>query len=159
EAALHFDKAFELATSTTDRERYFILGSYYSFKGDSAQAIDAYQVLVQLYPDDFWGINNLASELMRAGRTEDAEPYFVRRAELRPNSLDLNFAAWWALSGSGHDPARARILLDRGKALLNESGSSKRFPDLWTQLQFLTADQYLRQGDAARALKELDRVA
>ena len=159
EAASHFEKAFELATSTTDRERYFILGSYYSFKGDFAQAIDAYQVLVQLYPDDYWGINNLASELRRAGRMEDAEPYVVRCAELRPNALDLNFAAWWTLSGSGHDPARARILLDRVKALLNESGSSKRFPDLWTQLQFLNADQYLRQGDAPRALQELDRVA
>lgn len=159
EAQLHFDRAFQLATNTTDRERYFILGSYYSFKGDSAQAIDAYQVLVQLYPDDFWGINNLAVELRRAGRMEDAEPYLVRRAELRPNALDLNAAAWWALSSSGHDPARAQDLLDRIKALLNESGSSERFPDLWTQLQFLTADQYLRQGDAPQALQELDRVA
>jgi DNA-binding winged helix-turn-helix (wHTH) protein/Tfp pilus assembly protein PilF len=159
EAAAHFEKAFELASTTTDRERYFILGSYYSFKGDSARGIDAYQMLVQLYPDDFWGINNLAFDLIDAGRREDASPYVIRRAELRPNSLDANFAAWEALSSSGHDPGRAKFFLDRIQALAAESGSSKRFPDRWTQLQFLTADQYLRRGDTLRSLQELDRIA
>jgi DNA-binding winged helix-turn-helix (wHTH) protein/tetratricopeptide (TPR) repeat protein len=159
EAAAHFEKAFELASTTTDRERYFILGSYYSFKGNSARAIDTYEVLVQLYPDDFWGFNNLAFELMGVGRQEDAMPYVLRRAELRPNGLDVNFAAWEALSSSGHDSGRAQFFLDRAQALANESGTSKRFPGRWTQLQFLTVDQYLRQGDAARSLQELDRVA
>jgi tetratricopeptide (TPR) repeat protein len=159
DAAAHFDKAFELARTTTDRERYFILGSYYGFKGDSARAIDAYQVLVQLYPDDFWGINNLAFELIGAGRGEDALAFIIRRAELRPNALDANFAAWEALSNSGEDPGRAKFFLDRVQALASESASSKRFPDRWTQLQFLTVDQYLRQGDMVQSLQELNRVA
>ena len=159
EAAAHFERAFKLATTTTDRERYFILGSYYSFKGDSARAIDAYQVLVQLYPDDFWGINNLAFELRDAGREGEALPYFIRRAELRPNALDVNFAAWEALSNSGLDSGRAQFFLDRAQAIASERGSSKRFPGRWTQLQFLTADQYLRQGDVVRSLQELNRIA
>jgi DNA-binding winged helix-turn-helix (wHTH) protein/tetratricopeptide (TPR) repeat protein len=92
EAAAHFEKAFELADQTTDRERYFILGSYFGFKNDLARSIEAYQVLVQLYPDDFWGVNNLASGLMDAGREDDALPYIVRRAELRPNDLDVKWA-------------------------------------------------------------------
>jgi DNA-binding winged helix-turn-helix (wHTH) protein/tetratricopeptide (TPR) repeat protein len=159
EAADHFDRAFELARTTTDRERYFILGSYYGFKGEPARAIDAYQVLVQLYPDDFWGINNLAFELIGAGRREDALPFVIRRAELRPNALDTNFEAWEALSNSGDDPARAKFFLDRVQTLAEESGSSKRFPDRWTQLQFLTVDQYLRQGDVVQSLQQLNRVA
>jgi DNA-binding winged helix-turn-helix (wHTH) protein/tetratricopeptide (TPR) repeat protein len=159
EAADHFDRAFELARTTTDRERYFILGSYYGFKGEPVRAIDAYQVLVQLYPDDFWGINNLAFELIGAGRREDALPFVIRRAELRPNALDTNFEAWEALSNSGDDPARAKFFLDRVQALAEESGSSKRFPDRWTQLQFLTVDQYLRQGDVVQSLQQLNRVA
>jgi tetratricopeptide (TPR) repeat protein len=159
EAAAHFEKAFELASTTTDRERYFILGSYYSFKGDSARAIDTYQVLVQLYPDDFWGVNNLAFELIGVGRQEDALPYVLRRAQLRPNGLDVNFAAWEALSNSGHDSGRAEFFLNRVQELASESGSSKRFPGRWTQLQFLTVDQYLRQGDLVRSLQELNRVA
>jgi DNA-binding winged helix-turn-helix (wHTH) protein/tetratricopeptide (TPR) repeat protein len=159
EATTHFDRAFELASSTTDRERYFILGSYYGFKGDSARAIDAYDVLVQIFPDDFWGVNNLAFELMGAGRQEDALPYVVRRAELRPNDLDANFGAWEALSQNETDLDRAQFFLDRVQALANESGSSKRFPGRWTQLQFLTVDQYLRQGDTVRSLQELDHIA
>jgi hypothetical protein len=72
-------------------------------------------------------------------------------------ALDVNFAAWEALSRSGHD--RAQAFLDRAQALANESGSSRHFPGRWSQLQFLPADQYLRQGDPVRSLQELDRVA
>jgi len=158
EATIHFDRAFELANTTTDRERYFILGSYFGFKGDSARAIDAYQVLVQLYPDDFWGINNLALELIEAGRREDAVPYVVRRAELRPNDLEANYAAWDSLSETGQDQGRARVFLDRVRALTAASDAIKR-PGRWTRLQFVTADEYLRDGDAARSLQELDRLA
>ena len=158
EAAAHFDKAFELADRTTDRERYFILGSYYSFKRDSAKAIDAYEVLVQLYPDDFWGVNNLAFQLMDAGRKQDALPYIVRRAELRPNDLDTNYVAWDVLSENQSDPDRAQIFLERARALATTRDMSRR-PAAWTRLQFVVADQYLRKGDTLRSLQELDRVA
>jgi DNA-binding winged helix-turn-helix (wHTH) protein/tetratricopeptide (TPR) repeat protein len=158
EARAHFEKAFELADKTTDRERYFILGSYYSFKGDSARAIDAYQVLLQLYPDDFWGVNNLAFELTAAKRPDDALPYIIRRAELRPNDLDSNYVAWDVLSEKGIDPERAQIFLERARALATTKEASKR-PGAWTRLQFVVADQYLHQGDMVRGLQELDRVA
>jgi tetratricopeptide (TPR) repeat protein len=158
EATAHFEKAFELADRTTDRERYFILGSYYSFKGDSARAIDAYQVLVQLYPDDFWGVNNLAFELTGANRPDDALPYIIRRAELRPNDLDTNYVAWDVLSEKGSDPERAQFFLERARALATAKEASKR-PGRWTRLQFVVADQYLHQGDMVRGLQELDRVA
>ncbi len=158
EATIHFEKAFELADRTTDRERYFILGGYYGFKGDRARSIDAYAVLVQLYPDDFWGVNNLALELKEAGRTEEALPYVVRRAELRPNDLDANYAAWDALSENRRDPQRAQFFLERARALAAASEASKR-PGRRAHLQFVAADHYLRYGDAPRSLQELDRVA
>jgi DNA-binding winged helix-turn-helix (wHTH) protein/tetratricopeptide (TPR) repeat protein len=158
EATAHFEKAFELADRTTDRERYFILGSYYSFKGDSARAVDAYQVLVQLYPDDFWGVNNLAFELTGANRADDALPYIIRRAELRPNDLDTNYVAWDALSEKGSDPERAQLFLERARALATTKDARQR-PGAWTRLQFVVADQYLHQGDMVRGLQELDRVA
>ena len=158
EAGAHFEKAFELADRTTDRERYFILGSYYSFKGDSAKAIDAYQVLVQLYPDDFWGVNNLAFELTGANRLDDALPYIIRRAELRPNDLDTNYVAWDVLSEKGSNPERARLFLERARALATTKDARQR-PGAWTRLQFVVVDQYLHQGDMVRGLQELDRVA
>jgi DNA-binding winged helix-turn-helix (wHTH) protein/tetratricopeptide (TPR) repeat protein len=159
QALPHFEKASELADRTSDRERYFILGSYYeAVKQDLNQAIEQYEVLTRLYPDDFWGTNNLADDLLAVGREEDALPYIVRRAESRPNDPDLNYAAWEALSKNGGDSQRARFFLERARALAATSEASKR-PARWAQLQFVAADQYLREGDAVRSLQELDRVA
>lgn len=160
EAVPHFEKAFALADTTSDRERYFILGSYYEArKSDLKRAVEEFEVLTQLYPDDFWGTSNLAGDLVAIGRKADATPYSVRLAELRPDALDLNFGAWQVLSQSGGDPSRAQMFLQRAEALADRSDTSLRYPDLWTQLQFKAADEYLRQGDHFRALQEVERVS
>jgi tetratricopeptide (TPR) repeat protein len=65
-AAPHYQAAFQLADTVTQRERLFILGSYYArFLHDDRRAIDAYTALVGLYPDDYWGANNLAVQYTR----------------------------------------------------------------------------------------------
>src|SRR5262249_41410389 len=51
-ARLEFQRAFDLADTTSDRERLFILGSYYSeVAKDREKAAEAYEALLQLYPD------------------------------------------------------------------------------------------------------------
>ncbi len=57
----HAEQAFQLAGTTSDRERYFIHGSYSAMKGEPEKAIHAFETLLSLYPDHFWAVNNLAT--------------------------------------------------------------------------------------------------
>ena len=51
----HAEQAFQLAETVGARERYFIYGSYYHIKGAQEKAVHAYETLLILYPDHFWG--------------------------------------------------------------------------------------------------------
>jgi tetratricopeptide (TPR) repeat protein len=54
-------KAFGLSDRLSDRERYQIQGDFYSFSEETYnQAIEAYIKLLELYPEDVIGNNNLA---------------------------------------------------------------------------------------------------
>jgi Flp pilus assembly protein TadD len=80
-----------LADSATDRERLFILGSYYHVvKKDVPRATKAYEGLLQLYPDHYWATNNLGDVYSNIGRWEDKWRLTVCLAELRPNDFKLN---------------------------------------------------------------------
>lgn len=74
-------KAIELIDHLTPRERYYIQGYYYStdiYK--SAEAIAAYQKVVDLYPDHSASRNNLAVMLSRLDQNERAaEQYTILR--------------------------------------------------------------------------------
>jgi tetratricopeptide (TPR) repeat protein len=103
----HSGRAAELADTATDRERYFILGSYHQLRDQPEQAVANYRALLQIDPDHFWGLGNLATTLIvPLGRSEDAIPLVVHRARLRPNSFDLNAqAAVTVLRSSGSEEA------------------------------------------------------
>jgi serine/threonine protein kinase/tetratricopeptide (TPR) repeat protein len=74
-------RAIELIDHLTPRERYYIQGYYYStdfYK--SAEAINAYQKAIDLYPDHSASRNNLAVMLMRLDQNERAaEQYNILR--------------------------------------------------------------------------------
>jgi len=57
----YLKKAFELSERISDRERYSIEGSFYHFKSEKTwdKAIDAFNKLLELYPDDWVGMINL----------------------------------------------------------------------------------------------------
>ena len=100
----HFKRAFELADTATDRERYFILGSYYDSVGQTEKSIQAYEVLVRLYPDHYWGENNLQFAYEAAGRYGDAVAERTKQAQLHPNDYLANLRAWWAVENWTKDP-------------------------------------------------------
>jgi len=53
-------KALELSDHASDRERYVIQGDYYRISEETYdKAIEAYTRLLELYPDDIIGLNNL----------------------------------------------------------------------------------------------------
>jgi len=56
----NIEKALELSDRASDRERYLIQGDYYSISEETYdKAIEAYTRLLELYPDDSSGLNNL----------------------------------------------------------------------------------------------------
>jgi serine/threonine protein kinase/Tfp pilus assembly protein PilF len=58
----YLEKALELSDRLSDREKYRIQGSYYLNKSEITydKAIEAYEKLLELYPDDLIGNNDLA---------------------------------------------------------------------------------------------------
>jgi len=86
QAEQHLQRAVELADKTSERERLFILATYYDYLHDQRKSIDTYQLLVQLYPDHFWGAGNLGSIYEDLGEFRQAYPYVLQMADLRPNA-------------------------------------------------------------------------
>ncbi len=156
-AAPHYQRAFQLADTTTERERYFILGSYYQrFLNDPAKAAQAYEVLVRYYPDHYWGANNLVGVYAQLGRTAEEVFYSVRRAEMRPNAFPSNARAVLALVKGG-DPARARLYFQRAQALASPE-MVRLYPEVAASLELFPPSEYWVRGDVEKAFAELTRV-
>jgi DNA-binding winged helix-turn-helix (wHTH) protein/tetratricopeptide (TPR) repeat protein len=81
-----FETASKLIDEVTEREKYFILGSYYAYGlGNFSEAIPYYELLVNSYPDDYWGHENLSQSYRWVG---DAVNYKKQKLEcfrIRPN--------------------------------------------------------------------------
>lgn len=155
EAAPHYQRAFELANTTTDRERYFILGSYYQrFARDQEKAIQAYEILIQLYPEDYWGTNNLIPLYRATGRAQKTILTSVRLAKLRPNDYWTNAQAAVSLLVSGGSSAQARPFVNRARALMSADTLNQSPLDA-SWLEFFPAIPYWEQDDAQKVLSEL----
>jgi tetratricopeptide (TPR) repeat protein len=160
QAVPHYQQAFRLADSTANRERYFILGSYYGrFAKDDQKALAAYAVLVRLYPDHYWGVHNLANTLSRLGRVEEAAPYWVAIADLRPNDFRTNYQAWDASSRFVKDSPTIRRLRERTIRLASLEQVRDAFPEEWAEVQLLRAQEHLARGELTESLVEVDRIA
>src|ERR1051326_7276391 len=74
EATPHFERAFAMAHSVSERERLFITGSYYRSRDDGdesfTKAVTAYEELLRHYPDDLWALNNLSVLYEMWGNTD-----------------------------------------------------------------------------------------
>jgi tetratricopeptide (TPR) repeat protein len=148
EAALH------LSEGTTERERYFIHGSYYTLLGQPEKAIAAYEALVSLYPDDFWGTTNLAGSYYSKGRFRDAVALEVRRADLRPWDFRANYTA--ASDLAPLDRVRSRLYVERARALVSPAAMQDSNV-AWLEL-FPAAEAWV-DGNLAGALRVADGVA
>lgn len=85
EAQRYFDKALQFAGSLTDREKYFIQGGHALIFGNYEKAIEQYSLLVDLYPDDFWGHTNLFDTYALIGYHEKAYEHLKEASRIRPH--------------------------------------------------------------------------
>ncbi len=151
------ETAFRLSDATTERERYFIRGSYYYFLGDRERAIAAWEALVSLHPDHGWAVGGLTSLYDLPQDLDKAVQIEARLADAHPRSFNFNWHAGYNFVVWKRDPARAEPYLRRAKGLLTpEVMERDRWAASWMDLPFT---QFWLKGDVEAAASELDRVA
>jgi DNA-binding winged helix-turn-helix (wHTH) protein/tetratricopeptide (TPR) repeat protein len=155
EAQLEFKRALDLADTTSDRERFFIIGSYYQAVAKETQkAIDAYETCLQLYPDHFWCAHNLAHQYVELGRPEDAARLSVRLADLSPSDLSANAWAAWARAVVEQDWNGAQRYFDRASELVQLEGESAN-PSVATWVKLFPVYKKWLQGNLTEAQAQL----
>jgi tetratricopeptide (TPR) repeat protein len=152
-----FQRAFDLADSTPDRERFFILGSYYDggVKKDAPKAIEAYEALLRLYPDHFWAANNLTGLYLQVGRWDDSWRLSVRLADLRPDAQNFNEVAA-CRKFVEKNPDGAKPYMERARA-----ASAAADPEGRSSVELLPFFYSWSEGNVTRAheqLTQLDRA-
>jgi tetratricopeptide (TPR) repeat protein len=115
-ASEHLQRAVTLAEQATERERLFILATYYGYLDDLDRQIETYDLLLRLYPDHTWASGNLGHLLAWLGRYDQAGQLRTRNAELAPNDFTSQY--WAALFAEiNSDREASRHYLDRARAL------------------------------------------
>lgn len=81
-----FEKAAKLASNLSEREKYFILGSNALYgTGDYKKGIEYYELLLNYYPDYYWGNENLSIAYLENGDLKQYLKYKNICDKLRPN--------------------------------------------------------------------------
>jgi tetratricopeptide (TPR) repeat protein len=155
------ETALRLADATTERERYFIRGSYYEMLGQREKAIAAYEALLAMYPDHPWAPNNVCHLYDWQHNPQDLEKAVqveTRRADSRPRDFFANYNAGFNFMTVKPDPARAAPYLRRASELITPEVRD-RFPSLVNWLDLLPFTEDWLKGDLGAAVREIDRVA
>lgn len=163
-AIANFRRAVELADKASERERLFILLSWYELQlntGDLEKAIHYGDLLTTMYPDFYWGVTNQAMLLLDADRPDEAAAMFERGLRLRPNDLDWAVTAWEAFDGDQQQGFRGvrSDLAQKFRRKAEEIAAHSGDPALtafW--MPYLDASEKHDRGDDAGAAAALDNA-
>lgn len=86
----HFQRAYDLRHTLTDRERNMIEASYYADQGHMEKAVEMLKVLIGLYPDDLGGRKLLASCYRELGQLSKAIIELHHVIRLHPTDAHAN---------------------------------------------------------------------
>ncbi len=114
-------------------------------------------MLVRLYPDHYWGENNLPFAYEADGRYGEAVAERTKQARLHHYDYLANLRAWWAVENWSKDPGASLPYYEA--ALRLSTPELQEGHPLSANLAFFRAYQFLRQGNPAQALAEADRLA
>jgi TolB-like protein len=138
-----FERAYELRDRLTERERLLTEATYYSqVTRDHQGAITAYELLIELDPNDDWALNNLGATYADLGEWALAERYFeASSAADSGNALSFRNTAAAEINQGKLDEAEATL-----------AWTLERFPDDRTAAGFAVALETNRgDHEAARA--------
>lgn len=148
EAMQRYQKAFELSDKVSERERYYIHGNYY-FQSEATydKAIETYEELLELYPDDSSGNNNLGALYFLLEEWDRALPFFRINIQNGDESVftHVNISSCYAAKG----------LYDKAKEIL---GRYLRDISDNVNIRFNLANSYISQGEYDSAQAEGEKV-
>ncbi len=135
----NFSKAYELRDRVSERERFYIEASYYSFAtGELQKADEVYRRWIAAYPDDFMPYANLPINQVSLGEYEKALESARQAARLAPESATGDQQTMAAYVSLGR--------LDEAKAIYEQAIA--KFPEV----EFLHEERYqiafLQRDDA-----------
>jgi serine/threonine protein kinase/Flp pilus assembly protein TadD len=148
ESRKYLQKAFELTDRLSDRERYAIEGDFYRESEKSyGKAVEAYQKLLELYPDDIIGNTNLGILYADLEEWDKAIEQYERQIRADPESIwpYLNLQCFLA-----------KGLYDKAKSLFE--GYIQAYKDSF-MIRLWLAAVHLLQGQYDQAIVEADRAA
>jgi serine/threonine protein kinase/tetratricopeptide (TPR) repeat protein len=110
-ARQNFQKAFELRERASEREKFYITDKYYDGTGQWEQAIQALELYIQTYPNDFSPRVNLSVAYQTLGDFDKGLSNSLEAIRLEPDS-------WYGYVNAGYCyTALGRF--DEAKALMN----------------------------------------
>lgn len=150
------EKAFELSSGASDRERFFIRGSYYQLTGEYEKARVAYEDLLTLYPDDYDAVDNLCALFSQLGQWENAGDMLARRADLKPQNFFENYSAAKGLLVLGREREWEKYRA-RAERLTPDKDFPpdiiRQHPEWVAKLKMLPAFALWLRGEASQALQ------
>jgi tetratricopeptide (TPR) repeat protein len=141
-------KAMELADRLSEAERYQIQGSYYNVSEETyGQAIEAFNKLLKIYPDNTTANHNLALIHYRLEEWDEA----IKRYEVCVRYRTEFIPSYTQLS----DSYRAKGLYDKAGQVLENY--IRNFSDN-ARIRLSAADFYIEQGKLEPAMAEVDKA-
>ncbi|MFO7979695.1 MAG: protein kinase [Candidatus Aminicenantes bacterium] len=143
----YLQKALELSDSLSARERFSIQGAYYSdWEKTYDKAIEAYEKLLELYPDDGTGHKNLAILYSNIGEKQKA----IEHYEINRKHNDLSLLGYGNLASL----YRKVDFYDKAQEVLEEA--VQKYPDNPIPHQELSL-HYRMQGQYDLAFAEIEK--
>jgi len=139
-------RAYELRERLTEHERYLATAAYQTYVNDDRQsAIEAYQTLLEKYPDDPIASNNLAFTYSGIGRWAEAEAILQRQMETGP-TVAVHYTNLFSAQGNQGKYDEASATLDRFEEAFpgNPLISNNRATVAASQWQYEEAEAQLR---------------
>ena len=145
-------RALELADNLPDRERYFIRGSYNQLVGNRAEAVSAYESVLQLDPDDREALEHLY-ELTRR-----KELLYRLAADIYGDSFEWNRQAWIKSNAESDAPAEQRFAM-RAQQLATSANLEAALDPFEAAVKLAGAYHYLKLGELRLAQAEAERAS
>ena len=153
------ERALALTDGVSEREVFFIRGSYYSLTDQHEKAIPYYEAMMRRYPDHRWVVGNLLMSNVQNRQYTQAGILTRQMIQMRPNDPAAYLRAVPAcLCPPNPDVRQAQSYVDRAMELVRQQGDPEQEQRLRLWRAYYSALAAWAEGDVTRCLARLDEV-